>query len=112
MCVDEGQSTIGSNRGDAELLEALGHCLGGGNFSIARKPLIRSEIGIAIKLIGIGGLLRAGNFDIAEDKDSFAGGELDVDSWIADGEADFVKEGEVRLRDAGKDYCMLFIAHG
>lgn len=85
--------------------------MGGGDFSIAGEAAFGSEVCVAIKLVGVGRLLGTGDFDIAEDEDSFAGGELDVDGWIADGKTNFVEEGEVCLWDAGEDDGVVFVGH-
>ncbi len=98
--INQRQRPIGSDLGDPVSPEALGKRLGGGGFSIAREPGFWGEVCVGIELVSPGGLLGAGDFDVAEDEDSLAGGELDVDGGIADGEADFVEEGEVGLGNA------------
>ena len=98
--IDQRQRPIGGDLSDPVSPEALGKRLGGGGFSIAREPGFWGEVCVGIELVSPGGLLGAGDFDVAEDEDSLAGGELDVDGGIADGEADFVEEGEVGLGNA------------
>ncbi len=110
--VYQWQGSIGSDRCDVVLLEALSKCLSGGDFTVAGEADVGGEVGIAIELVGMGGLSGAGDFDIAEDEYSLACGELDVGSRIADGEADCVEEGEVGLWDAGEDDGVVFVGHG
>ncbi len=94
------------------MFEALGEGLGGGGFSVAGESAFWCEISIGVELVGVGRLLCACDFDVAEDEDSFAGGELDVGCGIADGEANSVEQGEVGLRDAGEDGGVVFVGHG
>jgi len=110
--VDQRQGSIGCDACDVVLFEALCEGLCGGDFAIAGEPARWGEIGVAIELVSVGGLFGAGDLDIAEDEDPFAGGELDVDGWIADREADIVEQGEVCLWDAGEDDGVVFVGHG
>ena len=109
--IDQWQGSVGGDLGDVVSLEALGEGLGGGDFAIAGESAFWCEISIGVELVGVGRLLGAGDFDVAEDEDSFAGGELDVGGGVADGEADFVEEGEVGLGDTREDDGIL-ITHG
>ena len=109
--VHKRKGSIGGDRSDVVVLEALGERLGSGDFAIAGEAGLWCEVGVGVELVGVGGFLSAGDLDVAENEDSFAGGELDEDGWIADRETDFVEEGEVGLWDAGEDDGVVFVGH-